>query len=104
MSGQHQCNSNFEGSSGAMDAAGCVAIFERSVEQYGLCYTEFLGDGDSKAFNLVTEKDVYEVVKVTKLEFVGYVQKHMGSRLQARKKCSGKTYLDGIGQLVDKDY
>lgn len=65
---QHQCHSNFEGSSGAMDAAGCVAIFERSVEQYGLRYTEFLGDGDSKAFNLVTEKDVYEDVKVTKLE------------------------------------
>ena len=45
---QHQCHSNFEGSSGAMDAAGCVAIFERSVEQYGLRYTEFLGDGAVK--------------------------------------------------------
>jgi hypothetical protein len=53
---QHQCHSNFEGSSGAMDTAGCVAIFYRSVEQYGLRYIEFLGDGDSKAFNHVTEK------------------------------------------------
>ena len=104
---QHQCHSNFQGSSGAMDAAGCVAIFERSVEQYGLRYTEFLGDGDSKAFNLVTEKDVYEDVKVTKLECVGHVQKRMGSRLRALKKRSGKTHLDdgkpigGRGRLTD---
>ena len=101
------CHSNFEGSSGAMDAAGCVAIFERSVEQYGLRYTAFLGDGDSKAFNLVTEKDVYEDVKVTKLECVGHVQKRTGSRLRSLKKRSGKTHLDdgkpigGRGRLTD---
>ena len=73
---QHQCHSNFEGSSGAMDAAGCVGIFERSVEQYGLRYTEFL-DGGSKAFNMVTEKDAYGDVKVTKLECVGHVKKNV---------------------------
>ncbi|CAB4023629.1 Hypothetical predicted protein [Paramuricea clavata] len=65
------------GSSGAMDAAGCVAIFYRSVEQYGLRYIEFLGDGDSKAFNRVTEKEVYKGVKISKLECVGHVQKRI---------------------------
>ena len=90
-----------------MDAAGCVAIFDRSVEQYGLRYTEFLGDGDSKALNLVTEKDVYEDVKVTKLECFGHVQKRMGSPLRSLKKRSGKTHLDdgkpigGRGRLTD---
>ena len=74
---QHQCHSNFEGSSGAMDTAGCVAIFYRSVEQYGLRYIEFLGDGDSKAFNRVTEKEVYKDVKISKLECVGHVQKRI---------------------------
>ena len=39
---QHQCHLDFEGSSGTMDAAGCVPIFSRSVEQYGFRYTEFL--------------------------------------------------------------
>ena len=86
---QHQCHSHFEGSSGAMDAAGCVAIFERSVEQYGLRHTELLGDGDSKTLNLVTEKDVYEDVKATKLECVGHVQKRMGTQLRSLKKLSG---------------
>lgn len=42
-----------------MDAARCLAIFERLIDTCDLRYTEFLGDGDSKAFNLVTEKDVY---------------------------------------------
>ena len=63
-------------------------------ELFGLRYTEFLGDGDSKAFNLVTEKDVYEDVKVTKLECVGHVKKRMGSRLRSPKKRLGKTQLD----------
>ena len=58
-------------------------------------YTEFLGDEDSKAFNLVTEKDVSEDVKVTKLECVRHVQKRMGSRLRSQKKRSGKNHLDG---------
>ena len=35
---QHQCHSNFKGSSGG--AAGCVAIFEGSVEQYMACDTQ----------------------------------------------------------------
>ena len=50
-----------------MNAAGCVAIFERSVEQHGLRYTESLRDWDSKGFNLVTETDVYGDAEVTKL-------------------------------------
>ena len=70
---QHKCHANFEGSSGAMDAAGCVRIFERSVEQYDLRYMEFLGDGDSKAYNELTEASVYGEKVVAKLECVGHV-------------------------------
>ena len=36
---------NFEGSSGAMDAAGVLAICQRSADNYGLRYVEFLEDG-----------------------------------------------------------
>ena len=78
---QHNCYANFEGSLGAMDAAGCVRNFQRSVEQYSLRYVEFLGDGDSKAYNEITEALVYGEKPVTKLECVGHVQKRMGSRL-----------------------
>ena len=44
---------NFEGSSGTMDAAGALAIFERSLNNYGLRYVEFLGDGDSKSHKVL---------------------------------------------------
>jgi hypothetical protein len=104
---QHNYHANFEGSSGAMDAAGCVAIFPRSIEKYGLRYIDFLRDGDSKAFNEITEKDVYEGVKVTKLECVRHVKKHMSSQLRSLKKRCGKTHLDdgkpivGRGRLTD---
>jgi hypothetical protein len=105
---QHNCHANFEGSSGAMDAAGCVRIFERSVEQHSLRYVEFLGDGDSKAYNEITESLVYGEKPVTKLECVGHVQKRMGSRLRSLKKRLGKTHLSdgkgigGKGRLTDK--
>ena len=101
---QHKCHSNFEGSSGAMDAAGCVKVFGRSVEQYDLRYMEFLGDGDSKAYNELTEASVYGEKEVEKLECVGHVQKRMGSRLRSLKKRLGKTKLGigGRGRLTDK--
>lgn len=54
----------FEGSSGAMDAAGCVKIFGRSVEQYGMRYREFLGDGDRKAYSELTAACVHGGEKV----------------------------------------
>ena len=83
---QHSCHANFEGSSGAMEAAGCLQIFQRSVEQYALRYVDFLGDGDSKAYNEIKEASVYGEKPVTKLECVGHVQKRMGSRLRSLKK------------------
>ena len=46
---QHECQANFSGSSGAMDAAALLAIFQRSIEKHNACYVEFLGDGDSNA-------------------------------------------------------
>ena len=106
---QHECHANFEGSSGAMEAAGCLAIFQRSVEKHTLRYTEFLGDGDSKAYDQLTAEKVYgENVTVKKLECVGHIQKRMGSRLRSLKKRLGKTKLadgktaGGKGRLTDK--
>ena len=56
---QANCNANFEGSSGAMDAAGVLSIYQRSVENYGLQYVEFFGDGDSKSYKVLVDEAVY---------------------------------------------
>ena len=105
---QHKCHINFEGSSGSMDSSGLLNIFQRSLEQYGLHYLEFLGDGDSKAHKLLVEEAVYGDVEVKKLECVGHVQKRLGSRLRSLKKRLGKNHLEdgkpigGKGRLTDK--
>lgn len=69
-----------------MDASGLLVIFQRSVEQYTVRYTEFLGDGDSEAHKLIVKEDVYREKQVSKLECVGHVQKQLGSLLHSLKK------------------
>ena len=73
---QHRCQANHLGSSDSMDASGLLAIFQQPVEQYSLRYTDFLEDGDSKAYKLIVQaangkKDV------SKLECVRHVQKRL---------------------------
>ena len=81
-------------------------MFQHSVEVHSARYTEFLGDGDSKAHKLITEQAVYGDVEVTKLECVGHVQKSLGSRLWSLKKRLGQTCLEdgktigGAGRLT----
>ena len=53
----HNCNLNCTGSSSGMETAGATKIFSSSKEKYGLYYTSFYGDGDSKAYPAV--KDIY---------------------------------------------
>ena len=63
----HKCSVNHDGSTPAMEASGVVTCFNRSVERYGLRYTEYLGDGDSKGY---------------KSECIGHIQKRVGRRLR----------------------
>ena len=67
-----------------MEIVATKRIFRRSVEKHGLRYVKFLGDGDSKSFPAV--EDIYEGIKVEKLECVGHVQKRVGNRLRNLKK------------------
>jgi hypothetical protein len=57
--GKHQCVLNFEGFSGGMESAGVPKLFQRSVQNYGVWYTKYLGDGDSIGFLKVTEAKPY---------------------------------------------
>ncbi|GFW10615.1 uncharacterized protein TNCV_894101 [Trichonephila clavipes] len=80
-----------------MEIVGASRIFLRSEKNRRLQYTQYYGDGDSKAFMSV--KDTYGLNSVTKFECIGHVQKRVGSRLRKLKtKTKG---LSGKGKLTD---
>ncbi|GFX46045.1 uncharacterized protein TNCV_1920121 [Trichonephila clavipes] len=62
--------------------SGVLSIFQRSETSRKACYTQYLGDGDSKGFLTIKEAKVYGDTEVEKLECVGHVQKRMGTRLR----------------------
>ena len=83
--GHHlNCNLNYVGSAPNMECTGAVKMFERSLQNYGLRYLKFYGDGDSKGFNTV--ESIYEGVKIAKLECIEHYQKRVGDRLRKLKK------------------
>ncbi|GFV76735.1 uncharacterized protein TNCV_4729551 [Trichonephila clavipes] len=63
---------------------GAYRIFERSENLRKLQYTDYYGDGDSKAYESV--KNRYAPNTVNKLECIGHVQKRVGSHLRKLKK------------------
>lgn len=81
-----------------METVGAYCIFEQSQEPRKLCYTEYYGDGDSKAYNAV--KDMYGADSVNKLECIGHIQKRVGTHLQTLKK--SVKGLGGKGNLTDQ--
>ena len=55
----HQCEKNFDKSSGTMESDAILKIFQWSFAKYGIYYTKYVGDGDSKAFNSLTKANPY---------------------------------------------
>ncbi|GFU75533.1 uncharacterized protein TNCV_2862491 [Trichonephila clavipes] len=103
------CAKNYEGFSGGMECRGVLSIFQRSETSRKACYTQCLGDGDSKGFLTIKEAKVYGDTEVEKLECVGHVQKRMGTRLRNILKMSkgiklsdGKN-ISGRGRLTLKE-
>ncbi|GFX96895.1 uncharacterized protein TNCV_1996271 [Trichonephila clavipes] len=89
--------------------SGVLSIFQRSETSRKACYTQYLGDGDSKGFLTIKEAKVYGDTEVEKLECVGHVQKRMGRRLRNILKMSkgiklsdGKN-ISGRGRLTLKE-
>lgn len=92
------CTKNHEGSSAKMEVDGMVKIFHRSVEERGVRYTRYIGDGDTKTFSSICNSKPYNDMLPMKIECVGHVQKRMGSRLRKLKQdYRGKTLSDGRG-------
>ncbi|GFW63621.1 uncharacterized protein TNCV_4329091 [Trichonephila clavipes] len=53
------CKANNFGNSGSMEVSGAIDIFQRSESLHGLRYAKFLGDGDSRVYKAVNEKQPY---------------------------------------------
>ena len=104
---KHECIINHTGSAGSMEPAGVLKCFEKSLETRKLRYANYIGDGDSKAYNDVVKADPYKGFRVMKGECVGHIQKRVGSRLRKLKKEYGGIKLsDGKGlrgRLGDKE-
>ena len=84
---REECLANHDGSSPAMECAGALILWKRSVEARHLRYTEVISDGDSKTIAVLNEREPYSSgVKITKHEGVGHVQKRLGKRVRAVKK------------------
>ena len=68
-----------------MDAKGGITLWSRSL-QHGLRYLTFIGDGDNKAFDSVTEAKPYGAeYTIQKSDCIGHVQKRMGTNLRNKK-------------------
>lgn len=82
-----------------MEVDTVVEMFERSETLHGIKYANYIGDGDSKTFKGIMEKNPYENFEVKKKECIDHVQKRMGTRLRNLKKVKG---LGGKGKLTAK--
>lgn len=79
---EHQCKNNYTGTSEGVEWSGFAAMFNRSVEQNGIRYTQYLGDRDCKAFQHVHLKPYGNAATIEKLKCEGHVKKRMGARLR----------------------
>jgi hypothetical protein len=77
---EQKCNKNDEVTS-RMDVACVLNILDHSLHNRDICYTS-LGDGDSKAYQLVVARKTYGPnVQVTMLKFMSFRDKN-GSKIE----------------------
>ena len=72
-----------------MEPVGVITMFQH-LEKRRLRYTNYVGDGDTKSFKIVTDNKLYgDDVKITKKECIGHVQKRIGKAHRDLKKACG---------------
>ena len=69
-----------------MEVDAVIEIFRHLLENLGVRFLYYVGDGDSKTYTGIIEAAPYGETEVTKKECVGRVQKRIGTRLRACKK------------------
>ena len=91
------CTKNFDVTAGAMEVECAKRLLERFVKKHKLCYTTILCNGDSKAFDAVTED-----VTITKADCINHASKRMETALRelvAQNK-SKESSISGKGKLT----
>ena len=68
-----------------MAPEGSDRIFRRSVELHNMRSTESYGDGESKSFSSVQDVFQDSGITVEKKEYIGHVQKRVGTALRKLK-------------------
>jgi len=68
------CSINHKGSAGKMEVDAVLEMFLRSEEKFGVRYTNYVGDGDTKTFKSILDAKPYEDITVIKSECVGHVE------------------------------
>ncbi|GFV73881.1 uncharacterized protein TNCV_2003041 [Trichonephila clavipes] len=91
----NECN-HHKGSSSSMEPVGAYRIFERSEDHRMLRFTDYYGDGDSKAFDAV--KDIYGKRFCYEARMYRAYSKRVGTRL--RKLKSRNKGLGGKNQML----
>jgi len=98
-----ECMANHKGSVGKMEVDGVLDMFKRSEELYGVKYTKYIGDGDSKTHkNLIDNKPYGGNPEVEKLKCVLHVKKRMYRHLQGVKKTLTE-YLKAKKRLEEEE-
>ena len=69
-----------------MEVDAVIEMFRRSLENLGVKFLYYVGDGDSKTYTGVIKAAPYGETEVTKKECIGHVQKLIGTRLRGCKK------------------
>ena len=91
------CMLNHDGSPQAMESAGVLQIYGRSIEKHNVRYRPFIGDGDSSSYSAVEKESPYgPLYPVEKEECVSHITKRMGTNLrELLKEYKGKKLSDG---------
>ena len=88
------CRVNHTGSSQSMEPAAATLIWSRSVQKRKLCYTTFIGDGDSKSFQKVSDMNPYNDTPIRKEECLAHVSKRLKKALcKVKKNTKNHTYI-----------
>lgn len=96
------CQQNYEGSSGGMEAVAAERLWKRSLD-FGLRYTTLLSDGDSKTFIHLQNLKIYGSVELKKEECINHVAKRLRTGLiQASKqhRLGGKKHGSLTGNTI----
>nr|XP_022908980.1 uncharacterized protein LOC111420257 [Onthophagus taurus] len=90
-----------------MEVDSVKDMFGRSISEYGVKYSRYIGDGDSATYKGLLDLNPYAIL-IEKLECYLHVKKRMGSRCRSLKKANkslggkSKTTLKLTVNLINK--